>query len=115
MSKERLIKTLCRELDELGEKRELTMSDLEKAEKLSSAAKNLMKMEAMEAEGYSGAWEAHGGYARDSYARRGSYDGGGSYEGGRGYSGRRRYSRDAYPMDDDPRERMDRFQNEMKW
>lgn len=90
MSKAKLIKNLCRELDELGEKRELSMSDLEKAEKLSSAAKNLMKMEAMEGEGYSGdgEWEARG-----NYGRRGSYDMG--FHEIRGeYPARSRYSRD---------------------
>lgn len=111
MSKAKLIKNLCRELDELGEKRELSMSDLEKADKLASAAKNLMKMDRMESEGYSGAgeWEARG-----EYGRRGSYERDGSYDGG-GYSGRRRYSRDAYPVDVEPRERMERFQNDMRW
>lgn len=120
MSKEKLLKNLCRELDELGEKRELSMSDLEKAEKMSTAAKNLMKMDIMEEDGYSGDgdWEARGAYSRRGYSRRSSYEGDGSYEGG-GYSGRRHYvrghySRDAYPQEDmDPRERMERFQNDM--
>lgn len=117
MSKAKLIKNLCRELDELGEKRELSMSDIERAEKMSAAAKNLMKMEMYEDEGYSGdgEWEAKGEYSRRGYSRRSSYDDG-------GYSGRRHYvtghySRDAYPMtgEADPMERREQFQNDMRW
>lgn len=123
MSKEKLLKNLCRELDELGEKRELSMSDLEKAEKMSTAAKNLMKMEMMEEEGYSGAgeWEARGDYGRASYPRRGSYERDGSYDG-RDYSGRQHYVRGHYSRDPyqaeaemDPRNRMQSFQNDMRW
>lgn len=85
---DKLRDNLCRELDALGEKRDMSMSDLEKVEKMTTAVKNLYKIEMYEGEGYSGAgeWDARGYYGRgSSYANRGEH-----------YV-RPHYSRDGYP------------------
>lgn len=68
---------LCRELDELGKKRDLTAGTLDEIYKLTTSIKNIDKIERMEAEGYSGGgnWEAdlRGEYGRgNSYRRRDS-------------------------------------------
>lgn len=57
---------LCEELEEYGEKGNLTVSDLEKIDLLAHAVKNLGKILAM-GDGYSnsGSWHAEGDYGRD--------------------------------------------------
>lgn len=69
---------LCRELEELSQKDELSVGDLDLAHKLTDTIKNIDKIEMLESEdGYSraGGWEARGTYGRyndggNSYARR---------------------------------------------
>ena len=74
--------TLCRELDEIAEKGELSAGDLETVDKLTHTMKNLDKI--MMGEGYSSAgdWYAMGNYGRDSYRP--------DYRDGISYRGRRR-------------------------
>ena len=121
-----LKKMLCKELDEVAKKKELSAGDLEVVDKLTHSLKSLGAIMTMEEEGgYSGDYGYSGARRRDSmgrYADGGysgryyddmSMDGGysgrrysdGSYDGGysgrrysdSGYSGRR-YSRDEGKM-----------------
>lgn len=102
---------LCKELEEVGEKGELTAGSLDTVDKLAHAIKNIDKIiESYEEEGYSnrgGSYEGGRGGNRG-----GSYNMGGSYarSNGRGrgsnarrdsmgrYSSERGYSRDAEDM-----------------
>ena len=89
---------LCRELDDLVKKGELSAGDLDVVDKLTHSIKSLVTIMAMEEGGYSN----DGSY--DNYGNGGMN--GGSYNSYRGYSGRRgrdtmgrytsgrRYSRD---------------------
>ena len=106
---------LCKELDEIAEKGELSAGTLETVHKLTDTYKNLGKIEMLEEyDGYSqdgGDWEARGSYeGGSSYARdgrrsgmhyvRGHYsraDGmDDEYSMARGRDSRGRYSRDGY-------------------
>lgn len=73
---------LCKELDEIVQKGELKTGDLEIVHKLTDTIKNIDKIDALDADGYSGRysrggdWEAdmRGTYGRgSSYARRGTH------------------------------------------
>lgn len=73
---------LCRELDEIAEKPDLSAGDLETVHKLTDTIKNIDKIIMLEEDdGYSrgGGWEARGTFGRPiyddghSYARRGSH------------------------------------------
>ena len=77
---------LCRELDEIARKPEMSAGDLETVHKLTDTIKNLDKIEILEDGGYSrdGDWEMEG---------RGSYERGASYRG-RKRDSMGRYSRD---------------------
>lgn len=60
---------LCRELDDISSKGELSAGDLETVHKLTDTIKNIDKILALE-EGYSQGWESDGMYSRgNSYAR----------------------------------------------
>ena len=79
---------LCRELEEIAQKPELSGSDVQDIHELSDTVKNLLKISMLE----------HGGYSRDGdWEARGSYDRGNSYNR-YGYSQKRdsmgRYSRE---------------------
>ena len=89
---EELRDTLCRELDEIAEKGELSAGDLETVDKLTHTMKNLDKI--MMGEGYSSAgdWYAMGNYGRDSYRP--------DYRDGSSYRGRRRDSLGRYSRAD---------------
>lgn len=80
---------LCKELEEYGEKQELTAGSLDVVDKLAHTIKNLDKIiETYEEEGYS----EEGGGGGQSYERGGGGGRGGSYaRGGRGGG---RYSRE---------------------
>lgn len=101
---------LCRELEELAEKENLSMGDLDLAHKLTDTIKNIDKIVMLEEDGgYSraGGWEARGTtYGRyndggNSYVGRGEHYVQGHYsrdgQGG-GYSGRDGYSRSGEDM-----------------
>ena len=101
---------LCRELEELAEKENLSMGDLDLAHKLTDTIKNIDKIVMLEEDGgYSraGGWEARGTYGRyndggNSYVGRGEHYVQGHYsrdgsQGG-GYSGRDGYSRGGEDM-----------------
>lgn len=100
---------LCRELEELAEKENLSMGDLDLANKLTDTIKNIDKIVMLEEDGgYSraGGWEARGTYGRyndggNSYVGRGEHYVQGHYsrdgQGG-GYSGRDGYSRSGEDM-----------------
>lgn len=80
---------LCKELDEIAEKGELSAGSLETAHKLTDTIKNIDKIAMLEDDGYSerhrdgmgrysrhgGGWEARGRYDDDgaSYGRRGEH------------------------------------------
>lgn len=78
---------LCRELDEIAEKQELSAGDLETVQKLTDSIKNLYKIEMLEDDGYSrdGEWKAD---------MRGTYGRGNSY-------GKRHYVKAHYSRDND--------------
>lgn len=101
---------LCRELDGIAGKGELTAGSLETVHKLTDTIKNIDKIMMLEEDGghsqrrYSrdGSWEARGVFGRpyddggNSYANRGQHYVRGHYsrEGGMGRETRRMYSRD---------------------
>ena len=64
---------LCKELDDIADKREMSAGDLDAIQKLTSSIKNTYKIEMLEDGGYSrsGEWEAdmRGTYGRDSSYR----------------------------------------------
>lgn len=82
-----------KELEDMATKRELSTADLDRAYKLTSIAKNICKIDEMEAGGYSGdgMWTARGDYYRDGTP---AYDRGSSY---RHRDSMGRYARDGYP------------------
>lgn len=82
---------LCAELEEIAKKNELSIGDLEIAQKLTDTIKNIDKIVMLEdEEGYSrgGDWEARGRYNEggSSYAHRGKHYVRGHYSRGDGYS-----------------------------
>ena len=81
---------LCKELEEIARKPEMSAGDLEAVHKLTDTIKNLDKIEMLEDGGYSrdGDWEMEG---------RGSYERGASYRG-RKRDSMGRYSRDGRSM-----------------
>lgn len=95
---------LCKELDKISQKGELSAGTLETVHKLTDTIKNIDKIMMLEEDGeYSragGDWEARGSYGRGmsrdggSYARGGSYDDGGSYANRGKHYVRAHYSRD---------------------
>ena len=78
---------LCKELDDIADKREMSAGDLDAIQKLTSSIKNTYKIEMLEDGGYSrdGEWEAD---MRGTYGR------------GSSYRGRRRDSMGRYSRDD---------------
>lgn len=84
-SKEKLIDMLCRELDEISEKGQLSANDLDTVYKLAVAKEKLLRADELEEEmGYSqdGGWRAEGTYGNhnsydmnrgNSYASRGMH------------------------------------------
>lgn len=96
---------ICRELDEIAEKGEMSAGDLDAVYKLVVTKEKILRIEELEEElGYSqdGGWRAEGTYSRGGrYDRRMSYDDrGGSYDGnsygGNGNSYGRHYVRGHY-------------------
>ena len=89
---------LCKELDEIAKKPEMSAGDLEAAHKLTDTIKNLDKIEMLEEDGYSraGNWEAdmRGTYGRGSSYRGRKRDSMGRYSR-EGRDGRGGYSRDS--------------------
>lgn len=77
---------LCKELEEIARKPEMSAGDLEAVHKLTDTIKNLDKIEMLEDGGYSrdGDWEMEGR---------------GSYERGASYRGRKRDSMGCYSRD----------------
>lgn len=88
---EELKELLCRELDEITEKGELSAGSLETVHKLTDSIKNIDKIMMLEEDGYSqgGDWEARGMYGHHSYD-----------EGGNSYRARKRDSMGRYSRDD---------------
>lgn len=85
---EQLKEKLCRELEYMAEKNELSSTDLDRSYKIMDVIKNIYKIDMYESGGYSGdgEWNAGGTYSRD-YDRGSSYrrDSMGRYSS-RGYS-----------------------------
>lgn len=86
--------TLCRELDEIAEKGELSAGDLATVDTLAHTIKNLDKIMMVEHGGYSSAgdWYAMGNYGRDGYRV--------DYRDGASYRGRKRDSMGRYSRTD---------------
>lgn len=97
---------LCRELEEITRKGELTAGGLETAHKLTDTIKNIDKIMMLEDEGdgYSERGYSRNGYAQDGgYSRKGGYSRDGGYdERGSSYRSRRgtHYVRGHYSRDD---------------
>lgn len=97
---------LCRELDEIAEKPDLSAGDLETVHKLTDTIKNIDKIMMLEEDdGYSrgGGWEARGTFGRPIY------DDGHSYARRDSHYVRGHYSRD----DRDSKKRMEEELEEM--
>lgn len=101
---EDLRETLCRELNEIAEKGELSAGDLETVDKLTHTLKNLDKI--MMGEGYSNAgdWYAMGNYGRSMY-RDDRYD--------TSYRGRKRDSMGRYSRADAREDMADKLRRMM--
>lgn len=107
---------LCKSMNEIGKKKEMSAGDLETVHKLTDTIKNIDKIVMLEESGYSqaGDWDAsiRGTYGREnSYAARGMHYVRGHYSRDEmgGYNGNsRRYSRDdgVYRMREDLEELM---------
>lgn len=106
---------LCKELDEIAKKGEMSAGDLETVHKLTDTVKNIEKIMYINDNGYSmdGDWRASGTYARDgmrmddrgmSYANRGRHYVRGHYSRGDG----REMSRCRDYLSDQIRDMMDR-------
>lgn len=89
---EDLRETLCRELDEIAEKGELSAGDLETVDKLTHTLKNLDKIMMGGEYSNAGDWYAMGNYGRDGYRD--------DYRGGNSYRGRKRDSMGRYSRAD---------------
>lgn len=98
---EQLKEKLCRELDLIAEKRDISATDLDMSYKIMDVLKNIYKIDMYDSDGYSGEgeWTANGSYARErnsvgygrnyrgtgyprDYARDSSYSRNGGYSGG---------------------------------
>lgn len=102
-----LKEVLCRELDEIAQKPEMSAGDLEAVHKLTDTVKNIDKIVMLEQEGgYSSAVDGNDYGQGSSYANRGQHyvrghysrDGANGSQGG--YSSRRGGSRGGYSRDD---------------
>lgn len=102
---EDLRETLCRELNEIAEKGELSAGDLETVDKLTHTLKNLDKI--MMGDGYSNAgdWQAMGTYGRDGYHM--------DYRDGTSYRGRKRDSMGRYSRADAREDMADKLRRMM--
>lgn len=90
---EELKEMLCKELEEIAQKGELSAGSLDTVHKLTDTIKNIDKIEMLE----------EGEYSEDAgnWMARGSYGGGSSYnEGGSSYRGRKRDRMGKYSRDD---------------
>lgn len=112
-SMENLKRMICKEIDEIAEKGEMSPGDLDVINKLVVTKEKLLRIEEIEDNlGYSedGEWRADGSYGRGSSYTGGSnsYGRGDSYaRRGNSYTRSRRYSRDGYSRAaDDIKERM---------
>lgn len=98
-SMEELKEMLCKELDEIVGKGELTAGALETVHKLTDTIKNIDKIDMLEEGGYSRTGYDRDGYDRDGYDRDGMWDARGTYGRGNSYAHRNprtgRYSRDS--------------------
>lgn len=108
---EDLKEMVCRELDEIAEKGQLSAGDLDAVHKLVVTKEKLLRIEELEQDlGYSqeGDWRASGTYSRDGGNMQSYGHGGGRNSYGRHYV-RGHYSRNGYSMaeaKEDIRERM---------
>lgn len=116
-SMEDLKDIICRELDEIAEKGEMSAGELDTVYKLIVAKEKLLRIEELEEDlGYSSAgdWTARGSYGHYS---RDSYDmgnGGNSYNNYSRYSGARRDGRGRYSRDDGTEMLRNRMQQMMQ-
>lgn len=103
---EELREILCRELEEIAGKGELTAGALDTVDKLTHTLKNLDKI-MMRDDGYSGAgdWYAMGNYGRDGYRV--------DYRDGTSYRGRKRDSMGRYSRTDAKEEISDKLRRMM--
>lgn len=89
---------LCKELDNMAARGDISMAKLDMLHKLTDTIKNLYKIDMYSSEsGYSndGMWTAHGGYSNN-----GNYSNGNSYDNGNSYSNRgKHYVRGHYSRD----------------
>lgn len=111
---EELKNMICRELEEIAQKGEMSPGDLDTVYKLIMSKEKLLRIDEIEEDmGYShgGRWSADGSYGRESYDG-GSYGGGNSYAGRRHYV-RGHYSRGRYSYEDGRRELSDRISEMM--
>lgn len=89
---EELREVLCRELDEIAERGELSAGTLETVDKLTHTLKNLDKIMMGGSYSNAGDWYAMGNYGRDGYRD--------EYRGGNSYRGRKRDSMGRYSRAD---------------
>lgn len=87
-----LRESLCRELDEIAEKGELSAGDLDTVDKLTHTLKNLDKIMMGGEYSNAGDWYAMGNYGRDGYRD--------DYRSGNSYRGRKRDSMSRYSRSD---------------
>lgn len=102
---EDLRETLCRELNEIAEKGELSAGDLETVDKLTHTLKNLDKIMMGGEYSNAGDWYAMGNYGRDGYRV--------DYRDGTSYRGRKRDSMGRYSRTDAKEEISDKLRRMM--
>ena len=102
---EDLLETLCRELNEIAEKGELSAGDLETVDKLTHTLKNLDKIMMGGEYSNAGDWYAMGNYGRDGYRV--------DYRDGTSYRGRKRDSMGRYSRTDAKEEISDKLRRMM--
>lgn len=90
MTIDKINEMVCREMDDIAEKDEMTVGDMESLHKLTGIKRNIGEIEAMEIGDYSqaGEWEARGGYGRTGYGRSYGYDRDDGYDRGNSYANR---------------------------
>lgn len=97
--------TLCRELDEIAEKGELSAGDLETVDKLTHTLKNLDKIMMGGEYSNAGDWYAMGNYGRDGYRV--------DYRDGTSYRGRKRDNMGRYSRTDAREDMADKLRRMM--
>ena len=106
MTNDKIRDMLCREIEEIAEKGELSAGDLDTLHKLTDTVKNIYKIEMLDEDG---------GYSQDNYSRDGEWNARGVYSRGHGGNsyGHNSYARGRYSRDDNMQRMSDQLREMM--